>query len=385
MEPVPPLRYKSMYWRKPFECDKLHSERLVKVNAPMKAHELLIHLGHHKTGTTTLQKMLTQSREALMKEGILFPDLYPYSGNGIILGYHLLDDKTDDAVRANWLKVTPAQAQQLSRSEWSKIVRMIQENQPKTLLLSSESYFKLIRKDTMQQFDQLTNDVAQTKTAIAYLRAPDNYFLSVIQQRLKKVRPIQAISRTRIRDTIEPLYEGWSGDVNLHIFDRSTLCDGDIVTDFVSKHLPSLDQSQITCPKGIANASMSAEAMSLLYDCNRGRLNQNIAPQVLIDQILKADRKVLHPTKLKLSRDWAEILLNWSVHDLFWLRDTKNITFPNIDYDAIKMELNATDPVEFERVEQFCEVNPDRKAALYARAEKRAKLPDTIRRWLSNW
>jgi hypothetical protein len=185
--------------------------------------------------------MLTQSREALMKEGILFPDLYPHSGNGIILGYHLLDDQTDDAVRANWLKVTPAQAQQLSRSEWTKIVRMIQEKQPKTLLLSSESYFKLIRQDTMQQFDQLTNDVAQTKTAIAYLRAPDNFFLSVIQQRLKKVRPIQAISRTRIRDTIEPLYEGWSGDVNLHIFDRSTLCDGDIVTDFVSKHLPSLD------------------------------------------------------------------------------------------------------------------------------------------------
>ena len=155
-------------------------------------------------------------------------------------------------MRANWLKVTPAQVQQLSRSEWTKIVRTIQEKQRKTILLSSENYFKLIRQDKMQQFDRLTKDVAETKMAIAYLRAPDKYFLSVIPQRLKKVRPVQAISRTRIRDTIEPLCDGWSGGVSLHIFDRSTLYDGDVATDFITKHLPNLDQSQIKRSVGFA-------------------------------------------------------------------------------------------------------------------------------------
>lgn len=351
----------------------------------MKAQKLLIHLGHHKTGTTTLQAMLMQSREALMQEGIFFPDLYPHSGNGHILGYHLLDDQTDDAIRANLLKMTHAQAQQLSQSEWGEILKSLQEKHSKTLLLSSEYFFELIRKDVMQKFDHLTNDVAQTKTAIAYLRAPHSYFLSFLQQTLKYIRPVQAISRTRIRDKIQPLCDDWSGDICLHIFDRSTMVDGDIVADFVTKHLPELDQRKVTRPKEITNTSMSAEAMSLLYDCNQGRLNQNVDPKVLINQILKADRRIPQPTKLVLFRDRADDLINWSAPDLFWLRDTRNITFPNIDYDAITMEHNAVYPVEFERVEQLCEVNPDRRAALYERAESRAKLPGVIRRWLSNW
>ncbi len=354
-------------------------------DAALKADELLIHLGHHKTGTTILQKTLTQSREALMNDGILFPDLYPHSGNGIILGYHLLNDQTDDDVRANWLKVRHEQAQQLSKSEWNNIVGRVRDKRPKTLLLSSESYFKLIRHDTMHRFDQLTSDVAQTKKAVVYLRAPDNYFLSAIQQRLKKVRPIQTISRTRIRDAVEPLCEGWSGLVSLNIFDRGTMRGGDIVTDFTMRHLPGLDQNRISRPRSVANASMSAEALSLLYDLYRGLLNQSVPPQVLIDQILKADQRVADPTKLALSDDWAEIMIRWSAPDLAWLREKKNIVFPNIDYDSIKNERASVDPMKFDRVEQFCEVKPDRKAALYARAEKRAKLPGVMRRWLSNW
>ena len=72
----------------------------------MKAQELLIHLGHPKTGTTMLQQTFELSRATLMEEGVFFPDLYPHSGNGIILGYHLLDDQSDNAGRRNWLKVS---------------------------------------------------------------------------------------------------------------------------------------------------------------------------------------------------------------------------------------------------------------------------------------
>lgn len=351
----------------------------------MKTQELLIHLGHGKTGTTTLQRTLAQSTATLMQSDIFFPDLHPQSGNGFILGYHLLEDQPYDAGRTRARKVSHTQTQKLSKSKWAQILKTIEEKQPNTLLFSSEMYFNRIRQDTIQRFDQLTNDVAKTKTAIAYLRAPHAYFLSSIQQRLKKVRSVNQVSPTRIRDTLEPLYDGWSGNICLHVFDRSTMIDGDIVTDFVSKHLPSLDQGALTRPPRAANTSLSAEAMSLLYDRNQGRLNQNVAPQVLIDQIMKADHKIEKPTKPKLLPGTAEALIDWSAPDLFWLRDTKDIVFPNIDYDAIKTDQTVRDPINFERIEQFCEVNPDRKALLYARAEKRAKLPSSVRRWLAHW
>ena len=45
----------------------------------------------------------------------------------------------------------------------------------------------------------------------------------------------------------------------------------------------------------------------------------------------------------------------------------------------------AKAPVNFERVEQLCEVDIDRKAALCARARKRAKLPFVIQRWIAKW
>lgn len=124
--------------------------------------------------------------------------------------------------------------------------------------------------------------------------------------------------------------------------------------------------------------------MSLLYDCNQGRLNWAVLPQDLINQIIKADRKFDQPTKPRLLPGIAQTLINWSAPDLFWLRDTKDITFPSVDYNTVKSD-QSTDSIHFAQVEQFCTVNADRKAALYARAKKRARLPKPVQRWLANW
>lgn len=351
----------------------------------MKAQELLIHLGHAKTGTTTLQQTFLKSSAYLAKNDILFPHVLPYSGNGLVLGYHLFDDQTDYTGRASWLKMSRHQAQQRSKSEWTSIVETVRKQHPKTLLLSSEQFFGLIDENTIKRFDQLTSEVAETKIAIAYLRAPADYFLSAIQQNLKKIRPMKKISGTRLRDRLEPLFAGWTGNIRLQAFDRKEMFDGDIVTDFLSKNLPDLDQSGLTRPVHDANTSLSAEAMSLLHDCRQGRLNQDISPQAMIDQIMKFDQRIANPTKPKLLPDIAEAVLNWSAPDLFWLRDNRDFVFPNVDYDTVEITQKVRDPTNFERIEQFCKVNPDRKAAIYAIAQKRAKMPPIVRRWLARW
>jgi len=43
--------------------------------------KLVLHIGTHKTGTTSLQDQLFQSRESLAAQGIIYPDLSPHSGH----------------------------------------------------------------------------------------------------------------------------------------------------------------------------------------------------------------------------------------------------------------------------------------------------------------
>lgn len=171
-------------------------------------------------------------------------------------------------------------------------------------------------------------------------------------------------------------------DGNWHLISLidTAYTDGDIVADFLSKHLPEFDPSGIERMKANINVTHSAEAMAILHDVATERRVWHADRHALSVEILKADRRLESPTRPKLNPAVIEMLNNWRAPDLFWLRDQHGITFSKIDYDALNENDVDVSVLRFDGIEDICNVNPDRKAELFRRAARRARVPETIRR-----
>ena len=123
---------------------------------------------------------------------------------------------------------------------------------------------------------------------------------------------------------------------------------GDAVANFLIRHLPDVDLDSIPRRDDPYNTSLSAETMAVLYE-------------------------------------FSANLRNWPAPDLFWLNNEKGITFPTIDYDAINPDEIDDVRLRVCRIEDICDVDPDRKAALLRLATGRARMPKTVRRWLAKY
>lgn len=348
----------------------------------MKSENITIHIGQPKAGSTSLQSALFHGRDALADSGIYFPDIYPHNGNGVILGYHLLNDPTGDVPERVWLHKSRREAKALAVEAWDKIRSHIHAHGPRQLLLSSELYFALLDEQTVQRLHTLTDDVAYTKTIVAYLRRPDQHYLSSLQQNLKIGSAPPPPPRGILVQRLEPLFQHWPGEIKLRVFDKTKMTNGNIVDDFCTHILTRVSPQKLGPARPPANVSLSAEVMALLHDISTGRLDIPGPFDVMFKQLKKADRRIPKPTRPQLYPAMSEALLNWFTPDLIWLRDEHDVVFPG----APDMKL-APDvaPVEFQTIEDICEVDQDRKAAIRDRAMRRARLPSPLRRWLAKW
>lgn len=350
-----------------------------------KAKDLLLHIGHGKTGTTTLQNTLMHARKALQQQGVFVPDVYPSKGNALVLGYALLGIRDADGNRQHWLGMDAPELQKVGQQAWHDIQNTVAKTAPKTVVISSEMFFRPMRADTIRSANQAFSKIAQSSRIVAYLRAPDTLFMSATQENLKHFLPICRPVRSHVRDTIRPLMRHWDGPVSLEVFDRKVMHDGDIVTDFLTRHLPDIDPASLERKYETLNTSISAEAMAVLYDVWSGRYPWKGDWRILVMQVFKADKHFSNPTKVKPRPGVAQTLINWAAPDLYWLRDEQNITFPGIDYAAIDPDDIDDAVLRIGRIEDICDVNPDRKDAVLRRAIQRTSLPPILRRWLAKY
>lgn len=349
----------------------------------MKARELLLHIGQPKTGTTTLQFVLNEARDALRTQGVLFPDIYPHWGNAEIMGYLFFDRQHVEWWRRGWLKKDYPASMAIAEQCWDQIKQDVATTGPDTLVISSESFFRPTRPAAIAEANGLFTEVAETTKIVAYLRAPDAFFLSRMQQRLKMFITTEHGSHTRIKDVIEPLMKYWDGTISLNIFDPGIMHDGDIATDFMTRHLPQVDLDKLPRQTSQANTSLSAEAMAILFDIATGQHQLRVDRVAFLQEVLRYDAQIADPTKPRLKPHVAQSMINWSAPDLFWLRETCGLTFRDIEYDNLNPEEVDYEFLQVTSIHNLCEVNTERKQELLNSALSRARLPRKIKRWLA--
>ena len=199
-------------------------------------HQIIIHIGAGKTGTSAIQQFLKNNAETLNNKGIIIPTSnFQKQGNitGELVWYfsRLIKDYEYNAAR---VKLQTDIEEFISYSE-----EKYPNTGPKTLLISAEN---LSNNDLAYKLFEGLGKFYDLKVYF-YIRRQDSYLISAWQQWYLKVnddfwswllRVVGHLANWRI--IIEKYLEIIHKDnINVEIFERSKLIGGDIVEDFITK------------------------------------------------------------------------------------------------------------------------------------------------------
>lgn len=336
----------------------------------MKAGRLILHLGHGKTGSTSIQRSLRASQKVLSASGVLFPDPGRHDNHQFLFP-HLHGSLPDDPVQLASLGVSPADARRTAARYWQALKDAMEQERPKVLVLSCENQFRPFSPAALQRLTDHCRQLAEQTEVVAYLRSPASFFLSNVQQDVKKRPEFRPISASRCRDTLEPFIQHGPGSVTALRFAREALEGGDVVTDFVTRFLPELDPASLTRDTTEENTSVSAEAMALLQDMFRG---ERVPPRAY-RRDLKAFRKIIVDTDAQVSGRKRPTLFDHVRHatearvmDHDWLRDTLGVAFPDLEADPMPRQEAEVIYGGLHDVADICPVDAVRKEALWQAA-----------------
>lgn len=346
----------------------------------------IFHVGHSKTGSTTLQSVFSKSQAALLQKGVLYPsnlDLR-YNNHKLLFADMMKSNEVPRHIGRNYsLEKLPAARKDLQKS----IIDEIERSRPDCLMLSSETRFGRIPAKGRQKFRQVLQGFGSDDIDIvAYVRLPSGWFLSAMNQRMRRSTEIKQPRTLNLVGSISDFFEDFGKDhVHLRPFAREALVGGDVLEDFCAHFLSDYDVStDILEVDSSPNESFSSEALDIVRRYRAhfmpDKNDQFIPEGEELIKVLMAIEAGLKMPKPRLREALAEAL-NYGKPKLLELRDRFDLVVPGYDYSraasASKTELphveKLEDIVEIDRSKQ-CELielisrdswvhsNPDRSA-----------------------
>ena len=245
-----------------------------------------LHIGLHKTGTTSIQQTMYESREALLSNGINYLAIDANHGPPIIS--MLSDAPHKDPRNVRRFVDTPAKAKIYNFLTRRQLKRELRRNRSPKFLISGEGLSGL-KHEKILALKKMLDPYALGYRIIVYARDPYGYANSASLQRLKtgsvlgrwdRKMPLPNHKR-RIEKYIR-LFGRENVDIRLFAPDRWV--DKDLVSDFLVAigEKPEL-RNALNVVR--ANQSMSHEAAMILSETNiaipanvNGLANRNRAP-----------------------------------------------------------------------------------------------------------
>lgn len=350
---------------------------------------ILLHIGSPKTGTTALQACMTENHALLANQGVLYPRVSSHPITHHFLSFLLRERTGLPRLFRQLYRDHPDWLARDFARDWNEVKAQVQKYVPHTLVLSSESLYVATDVERGPAFRDLLRSLSPDISLVAYIRRPSEYYLSLIQQSLKSSSRFTAPGPINIRQRIEFFETLFEQPVVIIPYDRAHLHQSDITADFLHRFLPKVALPSNVVGVGV-NETLSAESMALMQAYRRVNHPDDdyeiFSGSVRFRMMLqKVEREAGLYRRPKLHAEIANFV-DHSTIDLHWLRDTRGIIFPGIDYDRVGA-VEGGDICGYAQVAEICEVDENRKAEILMRTVKagftlQSRLPLGLERWL---
>lgn len=261
---------------------KICSEEMKKAEYPQeeikpfekgKIKKLIIHIGTHKTGTTSIQETLGNSQDILKKHGIFYPPEPPfnhYAFSAVFLnnpmnsfyaragGFQSIEELQTDL---NALKV-----------HWAKLFQYSQEE---IFVISAEN-FDAYEDGEVVKLKRFVNVYFDDIKIIVYMRHPITGIISRWEENIKHLN--SQPSSEEILKNVKKRYsftflESWlkyfgKENVIVRPFDNKALKNGDLIEDFFhSVNIPDININELNICR--SNESLGKNVVLFLLEYNK--------------------------------------------------------------------------------------------------------------------
>jgi hypothetical protein len=293
--------------------------------------KLVIHVGMHKTGSTTLQTTLFENAIRLRKEKVFFPE-DTACNHGRVMGAifmdYLIERPLQKAKILHSFKGNREVKTRKFKSYWEIKFDEFHKSDCDTFIISSETFFRLSRPG-IEEFKSFLSRTFDSIEVIAYIRNPQEFIDSMFSQMIKMgVNTIDELYQFQyfyLKDILAALknYIDVFGKRNVHIraFSRERLYNNDIIDDFLYTVFGRIDFSIKRVRDKNVSLSLSANKIvsqynkttpALLENCQLNTKRPNVLKLLEIDQcIIDNKDNIKVPVSLntvfKINKDYSKI------------------------------------------------------------------------------
>lgn len=240
----------------------------------------VLHIGSEKTGTSTIQRFLTRNRDALARDGVIYPAATGAHGGsqwGFVASAH---DKAWETDVGMALGIRSPEEQQRYVAGLRRDLQQEFDALPeaRTLVISSEHFHsRLHGPAAITGLKGFLAEWVDRVEVVLYLRRQDRVAVSLYSTKIKSgsvnpvVFPGAAQGPVPYYFDYERIYDNWQSvfgeqAVRVRLFDPAEFAGGDLLTDFCA--VAGLDMTGKQLPPA-ENTALDAAGAAFLLEVNR--------------------------------------------------------------------------------------------------------------------
>jgi len=288
----------------------------------LKKNECILHVGMHKTGSTSIQSAL----QSLGKNSKVcyFNFGHPnhterivslFSRNRVCLAHK----------KMNW---SQDKIEEFKKETLELFDKNIQQCKSERMIISGEGIIGL-SKDELEDLKSFLSDYFKKIKVIAYIRPPGEYIESYFQELVKLGTGKFVVENIfpKYKTTFEKFDDVFGRDnTEYRMFDKKTLKNGDVVSDFFS--WCDIGKKFISGNRYTANESLSKNAISLLYIYHKFGPGYGKGPNVIRENNMMISRlKNIDGDKLRFSREILEKIFSKNIEEVRWIESRLGVDF----------------------------------------------------------
>jgi hypothetical protein len=201
-----------------------------------------LHIGVEKTGTSSIQRFFRINRDALKREGVLFPGS-PGAENHMALAAAAQNDRKRDDLRIIHGLDSTAKIREFRRTVAERLMAESRDSGCQTVVFSGEHCSsRLTTPAEVDLLARMLRPLASDITIVVYLRRQDEFLCSTYSTDVKSGfsgrMEVPSPEQREERYNYQSLLQRWSSvfgkrNIVCRLFDRTLLKDGDVVADFL--------------------------------------------------------------------------------------------------------------------------------------------------------